>query len=305
MSENLVPGAAHPVAGVRISFDREVIQLALTAILPLRPMTKRITESKKYGRIATSIGEVGVIEPLVVTKPDRDQRHMLLDGHLRLHALRDQGATVAPCIVSDDDEAFTYNKRVNRLATVQEHYMIERAIDRGVPSAMIAAALGIDEGVVMRRRKLLDGIAPGAVEILKDRPVNMHVFDVLRKMKGYKQVETAEMMASMNNYTGSYAKAMLAATKQEDLAKPERPKVIAGITTEKMARMERELERLNHDYRAIESGFGDDVLHLVLASRYLGRLVANERVAAYMEKRHPDILGEFRTIVTATSLEAG
>lgn len=288
---------------VRISFEREVLELPLDAILPLRPMTRRITSSKRYGRIATSIGEVGVIEPLVVTKADRDGRHMLLDGHLRLNALRDQGATAAHCIVSDDDEAFTYNKRVNRLATVQEHYMIARAIDRGVPPAMIAAALGIDEKVVMRRRTMLDGIAPGAVEILKDRPVNPHVFDILRKMKPYRQVETAELMASMSNFTASYAKAILAATRQADLARPDKPKAIAGMTPEQMSRMERELEKLAHDYRAIEATFGDDVLQLVLASRYLGRLIENASVAGYLQSRHPEIIAEFRTIVSAASLE--
>lgn len=289
---------------VRISFEWRVIELAVDAIMPLRPMSRRITDSKRYGRIATSISQVGVIEPLVVTKADGDGRHMLLDGHLRLHALRDRGDMTVSCIVSDDDEAFTYNKRVNRLATVQEHYMIARALDRGVPAGMIAAALGIDEKVVMRRRNLLDGIAPGTVEILKDRPVNPHVFDVLRRMKPYRQVETAELMASMGNFTGSYAKAILAATRQEDLARPDKPKNITGVTSEQMARMESELEKLNQDHRAIEATFGDDVLQLVLASRYVGRLIENRAVAAYLDERHPDIVGEFRTIVAAASLDA-
>lgn len=163
----------------------------------------------------------------------------------------------------------------------------------------------MDEKVVMRRRNLLDGIAAGAVEILKDRPVNPHVFDVLRRMKDYRQVETAELMASVNNFTGSYAKAILAATKQDDLARPDRPKAVTGVTTEQMARMERELEKLNNDYRAIEANFGDDVLQLVLASRYLGRLIRNTTIANYLESRHAEIIGEFRTIVEATSLEAG
>ncbi|WP_340054741.1 formylglycine-generating enzyme family protein, partial [Pseudomonas sp. JAI120] len=68
---------------------------------------------------------------------------MLLDGHLRLHALAAAGEATAPCIVSDDDEAFTYNKRVNRLATVQEHYMISRALDRGVVVAADRPAVQI------------------------------------------------------------------------------------------------------------------------------------------------------------------
>jgi ParB-like chromosome segregation protein Spo0J len=65
---------------------------------------------------------------------------LLLDGHMRLDALRFLGATEAACVVADDDEAFTYNKRVNRLATIQEHYMIVRALDRGVPGEAGAGA---------------------------------------------------------------------------------------------------------------------------------------------------------------------
>jgi DNA invertase Pin-like site-specific DNA recombinase len=35
--------------------------------------------------------------------------------------------------IATNDEAYCYNKHVNRLVTVQEHMMIRRAIERGVP----------------------------------------------------------------------------------------------------------------------------------------------------------------------------
>ncbi|GAA3805196.1 plasmid partitioning protein RepB C-terminal domain-containing protein [Qipengyuania pelagi] len=289
---------------IRISFEQKVLDLPVESLLPLRPMTARITGSRKYARIATSIKKIGVIEPLAVTKADSSGRHLLLDGHLRLHAIMEEGKATAPCIIADDDEAFTYNKRVNRLATVQEHYMIQRALDRGVPASMIAAALGIDAKLVQRRSKLLDGIAPEAVDILKDRPVNPQVFDTLRRMKPERQFATAELMASMNNFTATYAKAILAATRQEDLARPERPKRVKGVTPEQMARMERELESLNKDFRAVEATFGDDVLHLVLASRYVERLIANDAISAYVQDKHPEILAEFHNIVAAGTLDA-
>jgi hypothetical protein len=289
---------------IRISFAQEVLTLRIDEILPLRPMTARITAGKKYERIAASILEIGVIEPLVVSARDRSGRYMLLDGHLRLHALREHDIETVPCIVSDDDEAFTYNKRVNRLATVQEHYMIARALDRGTPASMIAAAFGMDEKVVMRRRNLLDGIAPEAIEILKDRSVNQQVFNILRKFKPHKQFATAELMAAMNNFTASYARAILAAARQEDLAKPDKPKKVAGMSKEQMARMERELENLNRDFRAVDATFGDDVLQLVLSARYLQRLIENDNVIAYLESRHPDIADEFRTIVSAATLDS-
>jgi hypothetical protein len=290
---------------IRISFEPTVIDIALDRLLPLRPMTTRITASRKYARIVSSIGQIGIIEPLVVTKADGDGRHMLLDGHLRLHALQADGAARAPCIVSDDDEAFTYNKRVNRLATVQEHYMITRAIERGVPSAMIAAALGMDEKSLGRRRSLLDGISLEAVEILKDKQVSTAVFDVLRRLRPHKQFAAAEMMASMNNFTASYARAILAATPQDHLANPDKPKKLAGVTPEQMARMERELESLNTAFRAREATFGDDVLQLVLSAKYVERLIANGNVAGYLAERHPEILVQFRTVAQATSLDAG
>ena len=73
---------------IRISFEQKVFDLPVEALLPLRPMTSRITRSRKYARIATSIKKIGVIEPLAVTKADSSSRHMLLDGHLRLHAIK-------------------------------------------------------------------------------------------------------------------------------------------------------------------------------------------------------------------------
>jgi len=99
------------------------------------------------------------------------------------------------------------------------------------------------------------------------------------------------------------AKALLAATRQNDLAKPEQPKRILGMSPEQMARMEREMESLTRDFKALEETFGEDVLHLVLASRYLSRLLANSEIEAYLTRHHSDLLDEFRTIITSTSLD--
>lgn len=41
----------------------------------------------------------------------------MLDGHIRLAALRELGRREVPCLVATDDEAYTYNNRINRLST--------------------------------------------------------------------------------------------------------------------------------------------------------------------------------------------
>lgn len=290
-------------ADVRIAFEQKVLVVPLPGILPLRQLAPSVAGSRRYERIATSIREVGVIEPLVVARQKPGAPYLLLDGHLRYYILQEQGAADARCVVSDDDEAFTYNKRVNRLATIQEHFMIVRAIERGVPEEKIARALGVDTKHIQRRRSLLEGICAEVVELLKDRSVNPTTFEVLRKLKPLRQIEAAELMISAGNFSTSYAKALLAATRQSDLAKPERPKKVQGMTPEQMARMEREMESLSRDFKAIEEGYGDDVLQLVLASRYLSRLVGNSEIQRYLERRHPDMLSEFQSIIAATSLD--
>jgi hypothetical protein len=217
--------------------------------------------------------------------------------------LTDLAQQEAGCIVADDDEAFTYNKRINRLATIQEHLMIVRAIDRGVSEEKLAKALNADVRMIQRRRGLLNNICDDVVEMLKDKAVNPTIFDVLRKMKPMRQLETAELMNAAANYTASYAKALLAATKQTDLVKSDQPKKVGGLTSEQMARMEREMDALQRDLKAVEMSYGDDVLHLVIVAGYLGKLIRNQAIRRYLGQHHPEILTEFRTIVEVTSLE--
>ena len=42
---------------------------------------------------------------------------------------------------------------------------------------------------------------------------------------------------------------------------------------------------------------------MVLARGYLGKLLANKAVASYLQRRQPDLVEEFRSIVKITSLE--
>ena len=291
---------------VKASFEPDIVQLPMAAILPLKTIPETVKESVKFRRIAQSIREIGIIEPIVVSRSKDDPDiYLLLDGHVRYTIMRDDDQATITCLISDDDEAFTYNKRVNRLATIQEHFMIMRALDRGVSEEKLARALNVEVKHLKRRKTLLDGICPEVVELLKDKSVNPGTFEVLRKMKPYRQIEAADLMASAGNFSSSYAKALLAGTKQDDLARPDVQKKVHGLTPEQMSRMEREMETVTGDFKAIEASYGEDVLHLVVASGYLNRLISNSAIEDYLERRHPELLIEFRAVVAATSLDQG
>lgn len=54
-------------------------------------------------------------------------------------------------MISTDDEAFTYNNRVNSIAIIQEHKMILKAIENGVSEERIAKSLNVDVASIRRR----------------------------------------------------------------------------------------------------------------------------------------------------------
>src|ERR1700730_4191714 len=116
---------------VKMAFERHVVVLPLSNILPIKRVPDTVKQAMRYKRIVASIAEVGIVEPLVVALGEVDTGpYRLVDGHFRHAALSARGNSEAPFLIADDDEAFTYNKRVNRLATIQEHYMIVKSIQR-------------------------------------------------------------------------------------------------------------------------------------------------------------------------------
>ena len=278
-----------------ISFDR---------LLPSRKTPEGLLISRKFKQIVSSIDAIGLIEPLTVTKADKvSGLHLLLDGHLRMFALQELGFTDAPCLIATDDESYTYNNRVNRLSTIQEHFMIRRAVDRGVAPARLAKSLELDLEHITKKINLLDGICSEAVRILRDQQFSANLSPVLRKMKPTRQVECVELMVATNNITVAYAQALLAATASNMLIDADKPKKIKGVTAEQMAKMEREMANLEGQFKLVEQSYGQDVLNLVLARGYLAKLMDNEAVIRFLSQNQPDVLSEFAAIVQTVSLD--
>jgi ParB-like chromosome segregation protein Spo0J len=290
---------------VEMGFESKPVRLSVASIQSPYAVPDSVKKTRKYARIISSTREVGIIEPPIVARVrDKPNDFLLLDGHLRIEALKDLGETEVTCLVSTDDEAFTYNKRVNRLAIIQEHKMILKAIERGVPEARIASALNIDVSTLRHKIRLLDGICAEAADLLKDKHVSGNTFWSLRKMTPLRQIEAAELMIAMNKYTGSYARALLAATSQSQLVETSKPKVLKGLTDEQMSLMERESANLEREFKIAEQSYGTDHLDLVVAKGYLAKLLRNARVVRYLAQHHEEFLGEFQKIAEIESAAA-
>lgn len=287
---------------VKLGFELEGVTIPLSRILPLKPVAEQARKTPKYAAILASVREVGVIEPLMIHPlPGTDGQYLLLDGHLRIEALKELGYTEVFCLVSTDDEAYTYNHRVNRLPPIQEHFMIIRALERGISEERIARALHVDVKQIRSRRDMLRGICPEAVALLKNTPMASGPVGHLRAVKPARQVEIVEMMTMVANFTGPYCQALVAATPQDQRAKAANCSSKAVFSSGDLARVQHEVETLQRGLQTYEESYGRNFLQLVGVRGYLSRLLGNQRVARFISTRYSDLFSGFKQIVASTS----
>ena len=293
---------------LRMAFDPAGTMVPVDRVLPVRAIRSETRKSPQYQRLMASIRELGIIEPLMVhpaAGPNgTQQRYSLLDGHTRLDIAKELGQSEVFRLIAKDDEAFTYNHKVNKIAPIQEHFMIMKALQNGVPEERIATTLNVDVGAIRMKRDLLNGICAEAVSLLKDRRVTAAAIRELRRVAPMRQIEMAELMVAANNFSTGYAKCLIAGTADKDLIGADKSKMLPGMKPEYAARMEREMDVLGREFRLVEESYGQNTLHLVLAVAYLRKVLENAGVVRYLSQHHADVLGEFQKLAESPDLKA-
>lgn len=275
------------------AFEDACITIRLDVIRATKDIAPAVLRSRKYAKIVSSIRAAGLVEPPVVIR-DRSspQAYLLLDGHLRLEALRQLGRSDVLCLIAKDDETVTYNSQVSRLATIQEHRMILNAIETGISEQRIAEVLNVDVQSIRNKRSLLSGITPEVVVLLNDRHVPFQTIRALKKLKPARQVEVTQLMIAMDRFTVSYARSLVEATPDDMLATKRK----RSVCPDQVMMMENETARLERDFKIIESDFGRDHLELVLIRGYLRRVLACAAVVGHLARHYPEILREFQML---------
>jgi hypothetical protein len=280
------------------AFQDKLITMDIANITPSKDLSKTILISKKYQTILASVKTIGLVEPPVITFKDGKIR--LLDGHIRLHILKSLGVERTDCLVSTDDESYTYNRHISQISNVQERNMILKAIENGASMEKIAEALGIDVRTLQDKKNLLEHIHPDVIEMFKTRKIPTKTFDFLRKMKDLRQIEVAQFMCNANNFSTPLAHHFWADTKPEMLRVQPLKRNPADI--EKLASLENAIGKIHKEYKLIYSDFGKHVARLQVAQAWIRSIFGNALARKFLERHYPDILRRFNELVDLTDL---
>lgn len=281
---------------IKQGFQEKLIELGVEELLTTKSISIYAMKCRKYGQVLSSIREVGLIEAPVVAPLKKGKGYLLLDGHLRIMALKELGVERVSCLISTDDETYTYNKYINRLSAIQEHRMIMKAIQSGVSEEKLARALNLDISTIRNKKCLLEGICPEVVELLKDKSVPEPVFRVLKKMKAPRQINAAMLMNDQNKFSSNYAKALLDATPANQLVNKGRPKKETPAILARQARLEEESLALSREIGSLKEQYGTAMIDMTSMQAYLKSLLGNEAVAKYLRELHGPIHDKFKEI---------
>jgi hypothetical protein len=139
--------------------------------------------------------------------------------------------------------------------------------------------------------------------LLEDKHCPLVIFELLKQMKPIRQMEAAELMVGQNNYSAGFARAILAAT-PEDQRVPSRKRAnpLGDVTREQIVRLERELATTQQRTRCVEENYGVDNLTLTVTKTYLAKLLNRPKVVQWLTQKRPDYLLEFQAIADMSSL---
>lgn len=289
---------------IRLGFERDCVEVPLDKIRFTVPLPDGIKESVAYKQILSSVTAIGLVEPVVVAlNRDDPGTFIALDGRMRVEALRDLGKERALCLISTDDEGYTYNKRVNRLSVVQAHRMIVRAAERGVSVQQLADALNVSPGAIRERFRLLDGICNEAVALLADKPATYGMFRILKQMKPFRQIDVAQAMVNLGNYSIKLATAMLQNTPADQLTDAAASKTHSNTPTDALRRLERELAAMQADTRLLDEGYGPASLQLEIIKTHIGStLLENAAVVRWLATNQPEYLQQLQRVADIKEL---
>jgi hypothetical protein len=148
----------------------------------------------------------------------------------------------------------------------------------------------------------LDGICNEVISLLADKPAPLGIFNSLRQMKPFRQIDVAQAMIGLNNYSLKLAAAMLHGSASEQLIEDAATKVRKGGVSETLQRLERELVAVQADTKLLEEGYGPANLQLVIIKTYIKSLLDNATVVRWLAKTQAEYLQQIQLIADIKQL---
>lgn len=152
---------------------------------------------------------------------------------------------------------------------------------------------------VLKSRSHPSGICAEAARILENCYVSPGVIKALRRVSPTRQVEAAEHMFASGNCSVLFARGLV------EISNPDSIVVQPGnrkfpTSARLRAKLQKEAPSLVRNLARIRQNYGREMLTLIVASRYVERLLADHELAHHISRYHPEALSALRFVLVTT-----
>ncbi|HEG0622585.1 TPA: ParB N-terminal domain-containing protein [Yersinia enterocolitica] len=287
---------------IKQSFSNEFMELDLEKLSPSKNIIHNIKKSVKYQQIKTSIAEIGLVEPILVYFDGNINEIRILDGHLRIEAMKELKIEKAACIISSTDDAFTPNKHVNHTNVIQEYKMIKKALSK-VSIEKLSAALGVSVENIIDKTKILNGIDPNVASKLADKPIPKATLGILKKMKPIRQIEAVETMIVLDNFSRNLALSIFDNTPEHLLVNTKKSSSKNNELKQAALRLEREMSVTKEETKKVKDEYGANMLKFVITRSYIDSLLESTKILHWFLENETEYLTELKNISKINAFE--
>lgn len=288
---------------IKCCFSENTLSLNISELLPTKKLLINYESSEKFLQIKCTLKSIGLIEPILVYIDSVTNEIKILDGHMRIEALKELGETKVECLISTIYDTYTPNKKVNQVTIIQIQKMLKEAIKAGVPIELLSASLNISVDSLKGRISVLDGISPQVVEILNDKVVPKATFLALKKMVPLRQLECANLMIRFDNFSKNFSHSLLQSSPKETLIESKNTKGNHKTAQRKMIdRLEKEMAHVHIDADKLKENYGSTSLKLTIVISHIKTLLENQALFRWLHKHKPELLNELIKISEIRSL---
>ena len=271
--------------------------------IPLIKLIKtkcREPNPKALAKIRTTIKQVGLLEPLLVS-PRKDGCYNILAGEFCFDVLLEMGMETAPCIIRDDVDIYTSNYQVNHLSPIEEARMIKKAMEV-VDGQLIADVFGLKKIFFRLPETLLKRLHPTIVKECDKGTITRACARELAEVVPARQLEIFAMMQNTKNLGTRFVKKQVLLTpskkwqstrKTPPLEENKKRKKSLGT---KLQTQQTEQDHLKKLFREYTSALMLTVIH----SR---EIISNPAIEEYLKTNMPQVYTEIKAIIESELIE--
>ena len=289
---------------INYCFHNDPVVFKLDSLTYTKILPSNIKLSTKYLQIKSSLAEVGLVEPIIIFIDTVKNNVKIIDGHLRVEALKELGEGKVKCLISSVYDTYTPNSRVNRITIIQEQRMIKEALNSGISIEKLSLALNMSADAIRGKIRILNGISPEVINLFSNHYVPKATFHVLKQMKPMRQIECSRLMINVENFSRNFALSLLHNTPTNLLiGKSEVLETDTAGRRKMLDRLEREMAQVHVDTQKLKETYGVNTLKLVIIKSHITNILDNSKILQWLLKNKPELLTELNKISSINSLE--